>query len=113
MEDKTKKIIDALQSHGDSGCGIITLSLETGISQESLRCFFREYKEFCVPINGKSKFKLNKRAVKDDSTDEILVSIEDRKVKKRVDRAFTRGFFLGLSLLLIDRLIVLFFEYGI
>ena len=50
MKDYTKVILEALDSHGKSGCGVISLSLDTGISQDSLRSFFKENKKYCLPI---------------------------------------------------------------
>lgn len=51
MSVKARKILEALESSGKEGRGIITLSLETGYSRSDLRSFFNKNKQFCVPLN--------------------------------------------------------------
>ncbi|MFC3094252.1 hypothetical protein DRW07_14805 [Alteromonas sediminis] len=101
MTDHTKAIIEALGEHGENGSGLISLSLKTGISQESLRKFFKENKEYCLPIE-KYKFKLNRSAVENGSVEEIIKAIgrekAERKIKERVFKGFTWGFALGVFL---------------
>jgi len=41
---------------------VITLSLETGYSQSELRSFFKNHKQYCVPLNGETKYKLSQFA---------------------------------------------------
>ncbi len=99
MTDDTKVIIEALDACGESGCGIISLALKTGISQESLRNFFKEQKKYCLPVE-KHKFKLNRNTAENGSTSKIIINIErekaEQKIKNRVSNGFFWGFMLGL-----------------
>jgi hypothetical protein len=112
MKDYTKVILEALESHGESGCGVISLSLETDISQDSLRSFFKENKKYCLPIDG-HKFKLNRLTEENGSVDKIIATIKQNKseqhVKDRVARAFLWGLMLGIGLpMVIDWLLYLY-----
>lgn len=109
MKDYTKVIIEALASHGENGCGVISLSLETGISQDSLRSFFKANKKYCLPIEN-HKFKLNKLTEENGSVEKIIATINQIKsqqhVKDRVARAFFCGLMLGIGLpMIIDWLL--------
>ncbi len=101
MTEHTKAIIEALGEHGENGCGLISLSLKTGINQESLRKFFKENKKYCIPIE-KHKFRLNSSVVENGSIEEIIKTIEqekaERKIKNRVFTGFSWGFALGVFL---------------
>jgi hypothetical protein len=98
-EDKTRTVLEALDSHGDSGCGVITLSLETGISQFSLRQVFKKHKKYCIPVVGESTFKLNRLTEEKGSIDKIMTSIEQEKMEARVLNALSLGLLFGLFLL--------------
>jgi predicted nucleic acid-binding Zn ribbon protein len=106
-EDKTRATLEALDSHDDSGCGVITLSLETGISQQSLRKVFRKHKKYCISLNGISTFKLNKLTEENGSVDKMIRSIEQQKVEDRVSNALLLAFVLGLCIPNIDTVIAL------
>ena len=97
---KTREILEVLDTHGEKGCGVISLSLETGFSQQEIRHFFRKHKEYCVPLAGESKYKLNRLTAENGSIEQIIDSIEQRqaeaKVSARVSNAFTWGLILGL-----------------
>jgi len=101
MTDHTKTIVEALGEHGENGSGLISLSLKTGINQESLRNFLKENKKYCLPIE-KQKFKLNWSAVENGSVDQIVKAIKqekvERKIKNRVLAAFGWGFCFGVLL---------------
>ena len=103
MNDRTRIILDALESHGATGCGIISLSIETGCRQETLRKFFEKHKTYCIPING--KYKLNRHTEEKGSVIKIIASIEQKKTNARVSSAFTWGLLLGMSLPLIADLL--------
>ena len=98
---KTRKILEALDSHGEKGCGVISLSLETGFSQQAFRGFFRKHKEYCVPIAGESKYKLNRLTVENGSVEQIIDSIEQRQAEEKVSARVSNAFFWGLMLGLI------------
>lgn len=99
MSENTRIIIEALDACGENGSGVISLSLSTGINQESLRTFLTENKSYCLPIE-KHKFKLNRNTVENGSVEKIVINIEheiaERKINKRVSRGFTWGLVLGL-----------------
>ena len=99
---KTKVILGALDSHGDEGCGIISLSIETGVNQDLLRSFLQKHKAYCVPIDGKAKYKLNRLTEEHGSVAKIIAKIEkaetESKVSSRVGNAFLMGLFVGLGI---------------
>ena len=99
MNNDTRTIISALASHGDSGCGLISLSLETGFSQSYLRTFIKEHKKYCLTIE-KHKFKINRLPEESSSVEEIVAAIEQEKtekqIKNRVAKAFGWGLILGI-----------------
>jgi hypothetical protein len=77
--DTAKIILEALAAHGSKGCGIISLSLETGISKSKLRSFLKSNKEFATAVYGQSKFKLNKFGAQRGSVEEMLDVIRQRR----------------------------------
>lgn len=97
MTDNTRAIIEALDACGENGCGVISLSLKTGTTQESLRNFFKEHKKYCLPIE-KHKFKLNKNTVENGSIEKIITSIEQERVEQKIKRRVAKGFFWGFML---------------
>ena len=97
MTDDTKIIIEALDDCGESGCGIISLALKTGISQESLRNFFKENKKYCLPVE-KQKFKLNRNTAENGSAAKIVINIEREKAEQKIKNRVANGFFGGLVL---------------
>ncbi|WP_334029077.1 hypothetical protein [Alteromonas sp. P256] len=109
MSAKARKILEALESSGKEGRGIITLSLETGYSQSDLRSFFNKNKKFCVPLNGQTKYKLCQFTEERSSVDEMVAEIERQKVEARVSRSFSCGLIAGLFIASIDSFIGLLF----
>ena len=77
--DTAKIILEALATHGSKGCGIISLSLETGISKSKIRSFLKSNKEFATAVYGQSKFKLNKLGAQRGSVEEMLNVMRQRK----------------------------------
>jgi hypothetical protein len=114
MINDTRTIISALASHGESGCGLISLSLETGISQDFLRTFFKEHKKYCHPIE-KHKFKINTRTEESGFVEKIVAAIEQEKtekqIKDRVARAFGWGFILGIGTPVISNWLIYLYEW--
>ena len=96
MSIEARKVLEALESSGKEGVGVITLSLETGCSQSELRSFFKNHKQYCVPLNGETKYKLSQFTETCDSVDKMLKEIERQKVNARVSRAFYYGLIAGL-----------------
>lgn len=92
--------MEALDSYGEDGCGVISLSLDTGVSQQRLRSFLRKYNEYCIPLDGKTKYKLNRLTEENGSVEKMLVTIEQelaqRRVRDKVLNAFSWGLLLGL-----------------
>lgn len=109
MINKTRKILEVLESHGENGCGVITLSLETGYSQAALRSFFRKHKKYCIPLNGKTTFKLNRSAMERGSVVKMVESIERKSVNDRVASAFSLGLAFGMCIANIDVFVELLF----
>lgn len=101
MSENARTIIEALDASGESGIGLISLSLSTGISQESLRTFIKENKSYFLPIEN-HKFKLKRNIVENCSVEEIVIKIEneiaERKIKHRVSKGFRWGLVVGLLL---------------
>ena len=95
-EDKTRKVLEALDAYGDDGCGVISLSIETGISQDSIRQVFKNHERYFVPLNGISTFKLNKLTIENGSVDKIILSIEQQKSEGRVFNPFFWGLMTGV-----------------
>lgn len=96
MSDKARKILESLESSGQTGRGIITLSLETGIEQSELRDFFRKHKNYCEALNGETKFKLNRLSKERGSVDEMIAAIERRRVSEIRAGGISIGLVLGL-----------------
>ena len=94
----TRKILEALDYYGENGCGIISLSLDTGLSQQQLRSFFRKYKSYCIPLAGNNKYKLNRLTEESGSVEKMLVSIEQKMAEERVNAKVTKAFTWGLVL---------------
>ncbi len=96
MSIKAHKILKALESSGKDGDGVITLSLETGYSQTVLRSFFKKYKQYCVPLNGGTKYKLSQFTEERGSVDDMVAEIGRQEVSNRVYMSFTYGLIAGL-----------------
>lgn len=94
MTDHTRVIIETLDAYGEDGCGVISLSLKTGISQESLRNFFKEHKKYCLPIE-RHKFKLNRNTAENGSVEKIVINIEREKAEQKIKNRVANGFFWG------------------
>ena len=99
MNNDTRKIISALAAHGENGCGLITLSLETGVSQASLRDFVQKNDEYCLPTEN-HRYKVNRPTNEKVCVEDIIAAIEEQhteeQIKKRVARAMCWGFILGV-----------------
>ena len=93
--DKMEVIIRALDSYGDRGCGLISLSLKTGVSQSSLRRFVDKHKKYCLPIDKKHKYKLNKEK---GSVEQVLASMATEQANARISNAFGLGLLLGMGM---------------
>ena len=100
-EMDTRKILEALASYGENGCGIISLSLDTGLNQQTLRRFLRKHKEYCVPLIGESKHRLNQLTEENDSVEKIIDSIEQQQAKEKVNARVSNAFIWGMTLGLI------------
>ncbi|MCU4677744.1 hypothetical protein N7931_19225 [Catenovulum sp. 2E275] len=57
--NKAKLVINTLAEHGKSGCGIISLSNQTNISQQELREFLNSHNDFFCKIGNESKYTIN------------------------------------------------------
>lgn len=95
-QDNTRAVLEALDLHGDGGCGVISLSLETSLSQDAIREVFRKHKRYFIPVKGTSTFALNKLTVENGSIDKILLSIEQKKTENRVVYALGTGIVVGI-----------------
>ena len=95
METKTRTIVTTLASHGENGCGLISLSLETGISQDYLRAFLKQHKQYCASIDN-YKFKINRQAENSESLDDIIKSIEQTRTEKYIKGREAKAFCLGV-----------------
>ena len=95
METKTRTIVTTLASHGENGCGLISLSLETGISQDYLRAFLKQHNQYCASIDN-YKFKINRRAENSKSLDDIIRSIEQTRTEKYIKGRVNKAFCLGV-----------------
>ena len=69
-------ILEALASHGSEGCGVISLSMETGVNKAKLRYFLMKNKDFAIPVYGKSKFKINKFGPQKGSIAEMIETMQ-------------------------------------
>ena len=109
MSIDARKVLEALEASGKEGIGVITLSLETGYSQSELRSFFKKHKQYCVPLNGETKYKLSQFTETRGSVDKMIKEIERQQVDGRVSRAFCYGLIAGLVIANIGTLAKLFF----
>ncbi|MBF7072311.1 hypothetical protein ISG33_02695 [Glaciecola sp. MH2013] len=109
MSVNERKILEALESSGKEGRGVISLSLETGYSQSVLRRFFKKHKQFCVPLNGQTKYKLSQFTNERGSVDEMVATIERHKTEARVSASFSYGLLAGLFIANIGNFIDVFF----
>ena len=111
MSKKARKILQALKSSGKEGRGLISLALETGLSQSELRRFFKKYDQFCIPINGGAKYKLTEFTPALDSVDKMLALIEQERIDDRVQKSFGYGLVTGLFIANIGNFIDLFYRF--
>ena len=109
MSIDARKVLEALESSGKEGIGVITLALETGYSQSDLRRFFKNHKQYCIPLNGESKYKLSPFTEARGSVDEMVAEIERQKVNERVYRSFGNGLIVGLFIASIGNFVELLF----
>ncbi|MFC4700619.1 hypothetical protein ACFO4O_10645 [Glaciecola siphonariae] len=109
MSIDARTVFEALESSGKEGIGVITLALETGYSQSDLRRFFKNHKQYCVPLNGETKYKLSQFTETLGSVDKMVAEIEGQKANDRVYRAFGYGLIAGLFIANIGTFVGLLF----
>jgi hypothetical protein len=96
MSIDAQKVLEALESSGKKGVGLITLSLQTGYSQMELRSFLKKHKQYCLPLNGATKYKLSQFTETMGSVDKMVQEIERQDVNDRISKAFGYGVVVGL-----------------
>lgn len=74
-------LLETLACAGERGCGVISLSLKTGIRQMEIRTFFESHKHYCVSVSGRSKYKINVAAPFYGNVEKM---IDDIKHKQRL-----------------------------
>lgn len=96
--ESARVLLSILSEHGEEGCGIISLTLKTGIPQTEIREFFLSRKSFCTPIIGRSKFKINSKAPFMGCVDAMVRDLERELVASRrsssIDLSFGWNWFL-------------------
>lgn len=76
-------ILSLVKKSGRKGCGVITLSKDSGISQSKIRKFVGKRDDFFLTVNG--RIQLNRFGVHKGSADNMLNSYRREQVKNKGD----------------------------
>ena len=77
--EQAEHLLSALSAYGDKGRGIISLAVETGISQSNIRQFFYANKEFCIPVKGRTVFKINMHGPHNGSVQVMVYALKEKR----------------------------------
>lgn len=92
--EKIERVLKYIESCGRKGCGVITLSNATGVSQSELRKFLSERQDFVKTIDG--KVMLNRFGAAKGSVDSML-AILDEELESQDTNSYWFWLVLALS----------------
>lgn len=100
---ETRNVLEALSSYGPKGCGVLSLSNNTGIAPSKLKSLFFDNPEFFCKLSETENYTINKFSHFKGSIP-LMVEEAQNKLDKEAERNLRKkhGFGITICLLLLS-----------